>query len=248
MKRFEEWNVTSAKGYTIEGRTDFAENNPLNKCFVIVHGYCGTMNEHLHEEATRFFVEHGYDVVRFNLQSQQHKLRNCTLQTHAHYLLSVLEKHCRKYDKLYLSGHSYGGPTIMIAQPKNITAVCLWDPSFNLPELWNVMEYQEHDDFCILNFGGNEVIAGPEMAKEGKTRYKTDECLELSTNIACPLKVISASEGEEFDVYKIDGKSWHSSGHDQNCRVVIPDSDHNFTKGYCLASMIQETYDWFEKF
>ncbi|MCL2469940.1 MAG: hypothetical protein FWF24_06930, partial [Alphaproteobacteria bacterium] len=122
----------------------------------------------------------------------------------------------------------------------------LWDPSFNLPELWNVMEHQDYDDFCILNFAGNEVIAGLEMAKEGKSRYKTDECLALSKNIGCPIKVISASEGEEFEVYKIDNKSWHSSGHKENCRVVIPDSDHNFTKGNSLELMLQETYDWFE--
>lgn len=248
MRRFEEWNITSSEGYKIDGRTDFAESNPLSRCFVIVHGYCGTMNEHLHEEATSFFVERGYDVVRFNLQSQQYKLRDCTLQTHAHYLLSVLEERCQSYKKRFLSGHSYGGPTIMIAQPKNIAAICLWDPSFNLPELWKVMEYLDYDDFCVLNFSGNEVIAGLEMAKEGKSRYKTDECLALSENIGVPVKVISASEGEEFEVYKIDEKSWHSSGHKDNCRVVIPNSDHNFTKGASRVAMLQGTYDWFEKY
>ena len=248
MRKFEEWNIASAKGYKIEGRTDFAEKNPLNRCFVIVHGYCGTMNEHLHEEATRFFVERGYDVVRFNLQSQEHKLRDCTLQTHAHYLLSVLKERCRPYKKVYLSGHSYGGPTIMIAQPQNVAAIGLWDPSFNLPELWKLMECQGYDDFCVLNFSGNEVIAGLEMAKEGQNRYKTEECLALSESIGCPVKVISASDGEEFEVYKIDGKSWHSAGHKENCRAVIPNSDHNFTKGNSLELMLQETCDWFEKF
>ena len=248
MRKFEEWSFTSTKGYKIDGRADFAEANPLNRCFVIVHGYCGTMNEHLHEEANRFFVERGYDVVRFNLQSQEHKLRDCTLQTHAHYLLSVLEERCHSYNKVYLSGHSYGGPTIMIAQPQNVAAIALWDPSFNLPELWKVMECQNHDDFCVLNFGGNEVIAGLEMAKEGRTRYKTEECLALSESIDCPVKVISASEGEEFEVYKIDGKSWHSAGHKDNCRAVIPNSDHNFTKGNSLEPMLQETFDWFERF
>ena len=248
MNRFEEWDITSSKGYKIEGRTDFAEENALNKCFVIVHGYGGTMNEHLHEEAVRFFTSHGYDVVRFNLQSQEHKLRDCTLQTHAHYLLSVLEQRCKKYRKIYLSGHSYGGPTIMIAQPQNIAAICLWDPSFNLPALWSQMEFEDYDDFCVLNFGGNEVLAGLEMAKEGRTRYQTNECLELSRNIGCPIKVLSASEGEEFEVHKIDEKSWHSSGHNENHRTVVPNSDHNFTKGNSLETMLNETYEWFQRF
>lgn len=248
MRKFEEWNITSPEGFKIEGRTDFADKNPDNKCFVIVHGYCGTMYEHLHAEAARLFAERGYDVVRFNLQSQEHKLRDCTLQTHAHYLSSVLQERCQSYEKVFLSGHSFGGPTVMIAQPKNITAICLWDPSFNLPELWRVMEPQELNDFYILNFGGNEVIAGLELAKEGMSRYKTEECLELSQNIGCPLKVINASEGEEFDVYKIDGKSWHSSGHKDNNRVVIPNSDHDFTKGNSLSLMLEETYSWFERF
>jgi hypothetical protein len=248
MQKFEEWNFISKEGYKIEGRTDFAGKNASGKCFVIVHGYCGTMNEHLHEEAMHFFTSQGYDVVRFNLQSQRHKLRDCTLQTHAHYLLSVLEQQCRQYNQIYLSGHSYGGPTIMIAQPQNIAAICLWDPSFNLPALWNQMEVEEHADFCVLNFGGNEVLAGSAMAKEGRNHYQTEECLGLSKSIGCPIKVISASEGEEFEVYKIDKKSWHSSGHHENCRIVIPNSDHNFTRGGSLSVMLNETYDWFEKF
>ena len=248
MKNYEEWKITSSKGYTIEGRTDYSNQGSSKKCFVIVHGYCGTMNEYLHEEATKFFAENGYDVVRFNLQSQQHKLRDCTLQTHAHYLLSVLEQKCQQYDKIFLSGHSYGGPTIMIAQPQNITAVCLWDPSFNLPVLWDLMECENQPEFCVLNFGGNEVLAGLEMAQEGRTRYKTDECLELSKNLDRPIKVINASEGEEFEVFKIDEKTWCSTGHADNCRVVIPNSDHNFTKGNSLELMIRETYEWFEKY
>ncbi len=248
MKNYEEWIITSAKEYIIEGRTDFSGENPSDKCFAIVHGYCGTMNEHLHEEAKKFFVKNGYDVVRFNLQSQQHKLRDCTLQTHAHYLLSVLEAKCNQYEKIFLSGHSYGGPTIMVAQPQNIAAICLWDPSFNLPALWELMECENHPEFCVLNFGGNEVVAGLEMAQEGRNRYKTEECLELSRGLKCPIKVINASEGEEFEVFKIDKKSWHSAGHADNCRVVIPDSDHNFTKGSSLELMINETHEWFERY
>ena len=126
MNKFEEWDITSAQGYKIDGRTDFAEENTLNKCFVIVHGYCGTMNEHLHEEAARFFTSHGYDVVRFNLQSQEHKLRDHTLQTHAHYLLSVLEQRCKKYNKIYLSGHIVmAALQLWLLSPKILTpSVC----------------------------------------------------------------------------------------------------------------------------
>ncbi len=248
MNKFEEWEINSTKGYKIEGRTDFAQENLLNKCFVIVHGYCGSMNEHLHERAANFFTFQGYDVVRFNLQSQEHKLRDCTLQTHAYYLLSVLEEKCKNYNKIFLSGHSYGGPTIMIAQPQNISALCLWDPSFNLPALWKQIEVEDYKEFSVLNFDGNEVLAGSNMVKEGRTRYNTAECLELSKRINCPIKVLSASEGEEFEVYKIDEKSWHSSGNSQNHRIVIPNSDHNFTKENSLETMLSETYNWFQKF
>ena len=112
-----------------------------------------------------------------------------------------------------------------------------------MPALWDQIEYQDYDDLCVLNFGGIEVLAGPKMAKEGRGRYQTDECLGLSRNIGCPIKVLSASEGEEFEVYKIDEKSWHSSGHNENHRTVIPYSDHNFTKGNSLEAVLNETHD-----
>lgn len=244
----EDWVITSDQGYEIVGRTDYAGQSPSPKCFVIVHGYCGSMFEHMHVLATSYFVQKGYDVVRFNLQNADHKLRNCTLQTHAHYLNTVLEKKCAEYDKVFLSGHSYGGPTIMIAQPKQAAAICLWDPSFNLPELWNVMAPVEHDKFFVLNFGGNEVLAGKAMAEEGRTRYKTEECLALSESLNIPVKVINASQDEEFEVFKIDGKSWHSAGHLDNCRIVIEGANHDFTNGNTVQILIDETYDWFERY
>lgn len=248
MAKYNEWVIQSSKEYEIEGRTDFADHNPDKKCFIIVHGYCGSMYEHMHVAAAQFFCENGYDVIRFNLQSQNYKLRDCTLDTHAHYLNTVLDQLCSPYQKIYISGHSYGGPTVMTAQPKQAQAICLWDPSFNLPALWETMDTHDHNDFTILNFDGNEVLAGKAMVHEGRNKYDTDMCLALSEQLNCPIQVINASEGEEFEVYKIDQKSWHSAGHEKNCRIVIPNSDHNFTKGNTLDQLIEKTYEWFEKF
>ena len=245
---FEDWTIQTKFGHQIFGRTDFSGSKPSDKCFVTVHGYCGRMYERIHVEACEYFVQKGYDVVRFDLQSQNHKLRDATLQTHAAYLNSVLQEKCASYENLYLSGHSYGGPTIMIAQPHRANAICLWDPSFNLPALWKVMECEDHKDFVLLNFGGNEVVAGADMAKEGRSRYGTDECLKLSESLQVPIKVISAEDSEEMKVYEIDCKTWNNAGHTDNCRVVIDGSDHEFFNENTMQQVFEETLDWFETY
>ncbi len=249
MPHFKEWSLIAPEGYEIFGRTDYSNELSLSeKCIFIVHGYAGHMYEHLHVAAAQYFTAIGYDVVRFNLQSHARKLRSLTLKDHAYDLGCVLNEFADDYRQIFLVGHSFGGPAIMIEQPAEAAAICLWDPSFNLPALWSLMNPQKYQDFVTLNFGGNEVVAGYALMQEGRENYDTSHCLELSQKLNVPLKVINASAGEEFEVFRIDKKSWHSAGHQENCRVMIENSDHDFTQGESLRNLLEETALWFDKF
>ncbi|MEM6901766.1 MAG: alpha/beta fold hydrolase [Pseudomonadota bacterium] len=244
------WSVTSKTGHEITGRADFcADTDEPRPAIVIVHGLTGSMDEYLHQQAAPFFAAQGYDVLRFNLQSQGFPLRHCTLKTHALDLQSVLDGPAAGYQKRFIIGHSYGGPTVMTAQPHQATAICLWDPSFNLPAIWQMMEMTELGDIALLNFGGVEVVVGAEMVAEGRgDDYSAENCLNLSRQLDVPIQVISASEGDEFAVYQQDPRSWHSAGHQENCRQLIPDSDHCFTSPNALQRLLSETHRWFERF
>lgn len=226
-----------------------ADHEAPRPAIVIVHGLTGSMDEHLHQQATPYFAALGYDVLRFNLQSQDFPLRQCTLDTHARDLQAVLAGPAAGYERLFVIGHSYGGPTVMRTQPQQANAVCLWDPSFNLPAIWQQMAVEDRGDIALLNFAGVEVVVGQAMVAEGTgPTYNAENCLALSQQLDVPIQVLSAAEGDEFEVYQQDPRSWHSVGHPENCRQLIPDSDHCFTSPAALQRLLSETHRWFERF
>ena len=120
------WHIPTADGHQIYGCTNSLESVSPDRAIILVHGLTGNMNEYHHKTAAHFFIKHKYDVIRFNLYSDMPKSRSlsaCTLQTHAADLNTVLEQKAKTYRKIFLAGHSYGGPTIMIAQPRRAAVV-----------------------------------------------------------------------------------------------------------------------------
>ncbi|MEO0391614.1 MAG: alpha/beta fold hydrolase [Pseudomonadota bacterium] len=244
------WQVASPTGHHIQGWTDRCDGAaPRNQAIIQVHGLTGSMDEHLHQVAAGYFAGHGYDVLRFNLQSQDFPLRQATIKTHGEDVQAVIAAQAARYDKLFVIGHSYGGPTVMTALPREAAAICLWDPSFDLPMIWQKMTVIEQEGLAWLNFGGVEVAVGQAMVAEGRSRdYSAENCLALSRDLNRPIKVISASQGDEYEVFQKSGLSWHSAGHPANCRVLIPGSDHCFTTPEALASLLVETHEWFAQY
>lgn len=106
-------------------------NNPV---VIFVHGLTGHMDEHLFYNGARYFYRRGIPSIRFNLydwQKSARKLTNCTLNTHAYDLNVVIDYlRKRKVNKIVTIGHSYGGPTILLAHHNTIDAIALWDPSY----------------------------------------------------------------------------------------------------------------------
>lgn len=247
--RFEEWTLQTPDNKVIHGETDYAnaEGNS-DKALVLVHGLTGHKGEYHIKGAADYFSQHGYDVVRFNLYGDDEGarwLRDCTLQTHAQDLNQVLQDQVQGYDKIFIAGHSYGGPTIMIAQPEMATALCLWDPTFDIPKRIENGDFKvsrNQDDY--LWHKAIEVVIGAGMIEERKTRYKSHECLELSKQIAhVPIQVIAAEDENASDLI-----SWHSAGNPMNERHVILGADHCFWRGDTFKQLITLTHQWFEKF
>ena len=245
------WQVSSPTGHRIEGETLTPQHQPVpSRAVVLVHGLTGSRHEHIHQFAAGFLIERGYTVLRFNLQNQNFPLRHCTIQTHATDLSAVLAGQAVGYDQLFVVGHSYGGPTVMAAQPVQATAICLWDPSFDLPLLWeNMIVEPLAGGIGLMNMGGVEIVIGDAMIAEGHgAEFNAAACLSLSRSLNRPIKVISASSGDEFDVYQRHSQSWHSAGHSLNRRVLIEGSDHCFTSPDAAAALLTHTHDWFARF
>jgi pimeloyl-ACP methyl ester carboxylesterase len=243
------WHIAAADGKLIYGCTDSDGDKRPDRAVVIVHGLTGNMDEYQHKTAANFFIRHNYDVVRFDLYSDMPKSRSlseCTLQTHAADLNTVLGQKAAAYGKIFLIGHSYGGPTIMAAQPERAAALSLWDPSFDLPERWKPedrTDIKQVNGVTYLDWG-REIIIGQPMLEEARTKYGAEECLALSASLARPIQVVTAAEG----FYATQKLSWHSAGHRDNERVVIRGADHCFRNGATLDDALAASLRWFDRY
>ncbi|MCR4324488.1 MAG: alpha/beta hydrolase [Candidatus Curtissbacteria bacterium] len=213
-------------------------NNPL---IIIVHGLGGFKDEHIHFNGSKFFEKKGYSVFRFNLygyEKDARKLQDCTLATHAKDLDTVIAYFRKqKVKKIYVVGHSYGGPTILSSKNKNFDKIVLWDPSID-PEDIIKKEFKklEGTDMYYVDWG-LAVIMGKKMAKEDK-KVKP---LELVKKIHVPIKFIFAGKG---DMKKIDWDRYFNAANDPKSRVLLPEASHNFHEDGMEERLFNETLNW----
>ena len=126
-----EIKIKVSKKFFVRGRLSGSLPQPL---FIVVHGLPGSIYDGLHERATRWFAKQGFASFRFNLydwQKDARQLIDCTLKTHAADLDAII-RYFRKrgVKKIYVAGHSFGGPTIFLSRDQDFDAAVLWDPSF----------------------------------------------------------------------------------------------------------------------
>ena len=246
--REEKWTLPMDDGHLIYGVTNYArEDGPSDKCIVIVHDLSGDRDLYRYKRAAQFFPARGYDVVRFNLYSWEEKARRlfyCTLQTHADDVRTVLKEKASDYKKKFLIGHSYGGPSIMVAQPRQATALSLWDPSFDLPRIWDADFLRQKNGVTYFDWGV-WLIVSQEMVSESRL-YDEKSCLALSESLNVPIQVISAGAKDQFFIH--DKHSYHSAGHPLNERKVVDGADHCFNNGDTCDTLLDYTAEWFERF
>lgn len=245
--RYEEWQIKAPDGITIYGVTDYAfEDRPSDKALVLVHGLTGHINEYHMKGAANYFSAHGYDVIRFNLYpgGDGRHLIDTNLQDYASDLNTVLKSKTNTYNKIFIAGHSYGGPTIMIAQPDTATALSLWDPTFDLSTRFAKGRFIfEQQGALNIWKRGVDVVLGDKLINEYRDRYDAEECLALSRNIAhVPIQVIAADEANGSDP-----QSWHSAGHADNHRHIIQNCDHCFWRGRTFDEVLDLSHQWFER-
>lgn len=239
------WSIPASDGAMIYGCLNQGAEES-DRVIVIVHGLTGDLTEYLHKTAALFFARHGYDVLRFNLYGEgegARRLRDCTLQTHAGDLRAVLEQKAKTYRDVFLAGHSYGGPTVMLANPERIRAASLWDPSFDLPRLWSLLPATQENGYWIEG-RGVEKLLNPAMMAEVPS-YDRERCLALASAARFPVQVIHA----EHCIYNApDEISWHSAGHAENERHLVAGADHCFHDGDTVNMLLAHSLRWFDRF
>ena len=218
-----------------------------DRLIIFIHGLTGNKNEHVFYNAARYFIKNEISTFRFDLYSPEkggRSLTQCTIDTHASDLETVLSHFKNTFKKVYVVGHSLGGPTIVLADISVVSAVILWDPA-DIRELKKLVEEQqkvlkntETPLIYTINWGV-EYLIGRKMAEEFKTLKPAD----LVKNIFKPIKIISAEYGNPKG-----GKAYYEHANSPKKFVNIKGAGHTFDEEGMEEKLLKETLDWIKQF
>ncbi|MCF7833845.1 MAG: hypothetical protein K9L98_02760 [Candidatus Pacebacteria bacterium] len=218
---------------------DFAK--PL---FVIVHGLTGDMEEKLIHDAVNFFADNGFATFRLNLYDWRPKARqfiDCDLKTSG-FDVDQTVRYFRKlgFQKVFIVGHSFGGPVIFSSKDQNFDAVALWDPSYKFMFNKKIGKYIKELDGYIMPWGLTTVFSKKLIDETNNLKWDF-----LAKNFKCPILVAVAGNGtlvkKAFNYYKFNLN--------QKKFKIIPKATHLFNDSDVVQnSLFKNTLVWFKSF
>ncbi len=240
--REEELSIATDDGFLLYGTlTNAVEKS--EKLVIFVHGFTGHRHEHIFFNGARFFAERGFDSYRFNLYGEGAKarhLRSTKISTHGADVTTLVKHFREQYKKIYLVGHSFGGPSVLISDTSLIDGIALWDASYIDSEAEALdFVYNDKLDAHILDWG-IEHIVGKEYVEELKN---LPDCGELVAKAKVPILIISA--GQAGDNNKEEGERYFAAAQEPKKLVHIAEADHNFDSFETEKQLLEETYEWF---
>lgn len=217
-------------------------NKPV---IIVVHGLGGSMGGALEYNSAQYFKKHDFSTLLVNLYDSRkgaRKLHECTLKTHGKDIDAVV-KYLKKrgVKKIFIAGHSYGAPSIMLSNHTEFKGIALWDGS-NLPEIskellkWKYIKQLNGR----LTDGGTSELVGEAMIQESKSL----ETLDLIKKIKVPIKIIVAGEGP----IKFKLKAVYAAANEPKSYFIVEGAEHDFSKEGAQEKVYSETAKWFKKF
>lgn len=213
-----------------------------NKNLIIfVHGLTGNKNEHLFYNAAKFFPKRGFNVFRFDLYSgekQGRSLISCSLETHADDLSTVIRYFKNSFEKIFLVGHSLGGPSILFSDITPVDSIVLWDPSFDiLSRIKKYLRINKKTKKYTLNWGIEYTLSAKMINSWKKI---DDRMLKLFSK---PTKIICAGQCWLYKIWqqKIPAVKV------ENEFLVVKNAGHCFDEEGTEEILFKETLKWFKK-
>lgn len=236
--------IKTKDSHFIYGVFDGSLSKPL---FIFVHGLPGNVVDSINVAAGSWFSAHGYATFRFNLydwQKDARQLIDCTLETHAGDLDTVV-RHFRKLGvkKIFVAGHSFGGPTILLSKEQDFDAAALWDPSFEssfAQERYGFPggQFIQEVNGYLMHWGANTVI-GKAMADQVDALSWAD----LPKAFHRPLKIFLAQKG----VLVKGGKEYFKNASEPKELLIVKGATHQFNdKPGMQDGLFKETKRWFD--
>jgi len=216
-----------------------------DKVIILVPSLTGSQNDHLLFNAARFFPSKGYATFRFDLYSGQpkgRKLRDCTLATHGQDIDTVISYLKNSFKKLYITGHSWGGPSIWAADKlKYLRAVALWDPTSNkYLSNWSGWKYIKSIKSYYQTWGVDYMV-GKKMFNHSKAFPNQIDSINQNQ---LPTKFILAGKS----VLVKDWQKAYTKIRVPKSLIVIKSATHSFDEWGASDKLYQETLKWFSKY
>lgn len=225
-------------GHVIYGKLRGALTRPL---VILVHGLSEHMDGMLQYNGARFLEKKGFATFRFNLYDWQEgarSLNECTLQTNADDL-DVVVAYFRKrgVKKVFVVGHSYGGPAILMSKKRAFDGAVLWDPSnFANIDMSKWAQHVPEIDAYRLHGGYDILVSNEHVASQ-----KTIDWNHLTEGWTIPLKIIAAGKG-----MLISGcKEYHKAAQGPKELVILKNAGHMFSEDGMAEKLFGETVGWF---
>lgn len=221
------------------------------KLVVHVHGLTHQMGYLLEATSGEFFNANGYDHYRMSLYDRSQdsrKLNTSTLSTHVRDIEAVLAHFAREYDAIYVSAHSLGGLSTLIANPDGVRAISFWDPSLDVTNFWasaNYLTYMPEYKEYKLDYG-NIYVLGEEMVEEIRL-YPDAKCLELAGKMTTPAQFVIPEENIFLASPHTSPEAYAEAFAGPFDLTRLAGANHSFWKDGNRAALFAATLGWFDE-
>lgn len=212
------------------------------KLVILCHGFTGNSNEHIFFNGAAFFADKGYDAFRFDFYSHRKGNRHfeeTSLKQHGADITTVVKHFRSLYDSIYLIGHSFGGPSVVLSDTSLVEAAVLWDPSYIVPaEEKKDLLYDKRFGEYAINWG-MRIIIGKRFIED---LFAMTDYGALVGTITTPTKIIAAGEKNLKN-----SKKYLKHLKVPKAFVKIPKADHCFNTHAAEKRLFEETYMWIKR-
>lgn len=237
-----EIKIKTSDGFQIYG-TLSTPRKKTDKLVIFVHGFTGHRNAHIFFNGAKYMNAKGAAAFRFDLYNAEKGARHfkdTKISQHGDDITTVVSYFRKKYKKIYVVGHSYGGTSLLFADTSKVNALVFWDASWIDPkEEKKDFRYNSALDRYVWDWRV-EYLVGKAYVEELRD---FPDCGELVAKITAPKLFITAGKQRI-----LKGKKYMAAASQFKKHVNISGADHNFNSFKAEDRLLEETWKWIKRY
>ena len=234
-----EIKIKALDKHTIYGLLNW--KNETDSLIIFVHGLSAYIDDEPFYNASRYFPKNGFATARISLYSYEknaRKLMTTTIMDNTKDIETVVKHFKKQFSKIYLIGHSLGGPSILLSNMNGVNGVVLWDPSN--PDSTFEETLTTKKEITYTNWG-IQIILNPKMVEEWIELRKN--IFNLAEKTQVPMKIICGGKGILWEKWK---KYFNTKRPGQEF-AMIQNADHSFYEEGAQEKLFRETLKFLKK-